>query len=176
MVQYNHGTPQVALVVKNSPPNAGDIRDTGWIPGSGRSPAGGHENPLQHSCLENPKDRGVWWVTVQRVAKSWTRPKWLSTHAIWSQKLAKAELKEGVRETWSMRRTQCTIANFEDGGHVSRKWGPQSCNQKELYLSQNLSKLRSRFFPRTSTQEPSSNDNLISASWDPERRIQSGPN
>ena len=57
-------------MVKNTPPNAGDIRDTGWIPESGRSPAGGHDNPLQYSCVENPKDRGVWRVTVQRVANS----------------------------------------------------------------------------------------------------------
>ena len=49
---------QVALVVKNSPANAGDMRDKGLIPGSGRSPGGGHGNPLQHSCLENPIDRG----------------------------------------------------------------------------------------------------------------------
>ena len=45
---------QVALMVKNPPINAGDIRDAGSIPGLGRSPGGGHGNPLQHSCLENP--------------------------------------------------------------------------------------------------------------------------
>ena len=61
---------QVALVVKNSPANAGDIRDTGLIPVSGRSPGGGHGNPLQYSCLENPMDRGAWQGTVLRVAKS----------------------------------------------------------------------------------------------------------
>ena len=72
---------QVALVVKNQPSNAGDIRDTGSIPGSGRSPGGGHGNPLQYSCLENPTDRGVWWATVQRVAKSRTRVKQLNMHA-----------------------------------------------------------------------------------------------
>ena len=48
----------VALVVKNKPDNAGDIRDLG------RSPGGGHGNPLQHSCLENPINRGAWWATV----------------------------------------------------------------------------------------------------------------
>ena len=47
--------PWVALVVKNSPDNAGDLRDTGSIPGSGRSPEGGHGNPLRYSCLENPQ-------------------------------------------------------------------------------------------------------------------------
>ena len=52
------GASQVVLVVKNPPANAGDIRDVGLIPGSGRSPGGEHGNPLQHSCLENPMDRG----------------------------------------------------------------------------------------------------------------------
>jgi len=47
---------------------AGDIRDTGLIPGLGSSPEGGHGNPLQYSCLENFMDRGAWWATVQRVA------------------------------------------------------------------------------------------------------------
>ena len=47
------------LVVKNPPANAGDARDMGLIPESGRSPGGGHGNPLQYSCLENPMDRGV---------------------------------------------------------------------------------------------------------------------
>ena len=63
---------QVVLAVKNPPANAGDARDTGLIPGSGRSPGEGHGNPLQYSCLENPMDRGAWKVTVQRVANSWT--------------------------------------------------------------------------------------------------------
>ena len=53
------GASQVALVVKNPPAKAGDIRDVGSVPGLGRSPGGGHGNPLQYSCLENPKDRGV---------------------------------------------------------------------------------------------------------------------
>ena len=48
-----------ALVVKNTPANAGDIRDEGSIPRSGRSPGGGHGNPLQYSYLENPMDRGA---------------------------------------------------------------------------------------------------------------------
>ena len=62
----------VVLLVKNLPANAGDIRDVGLIPGLGRSPGEGHGNPLQYSCLENPMDRGAWWATVHRVAKSWT--------------------------------------------------------------------------------------------------------
>ena len=66
------GASQVAVGVKNSPANAGDIRDVGLIPGSGRSPGGGHGNPLQYSCLENPKEGGAWRATVHEVAKSWT--------------------------------------------------------------------------------------------------------
>ena len=67
------GASQLALVVKNPHANAGDIRDRGSIPGSGRSPGGGHGNPHQCFCLENPVDRGGWWATVHRVVKSWTR-------------------------------------------------------------------------------------------------------
>ena len=55
---------------KNPPANAGDIRDVGSILGSGRSPGGGHCNPLQHFYLENPMDRGAWWATVHEVAES----------------------------------------------------------------------------------------------------------
>ena len=59
----------MALVVKNMPANVGDVRDTGLIPGLGRSPGGGHGNPLQCSCLENPMDRGAWRDTVQMGSK-----------------------------------------------------------------------------------------------------------
>ena len=72
---------QVALVVKNPPANAGDIRDIGSIPGLGRSPGGGHGNPFQYSCLANPHgQRGAWWATVHKVTKSQTQLKRLSTH------------------------------------------------------------------------------------------------
>ena len=60
------------LAVKDPPANAGDVRDAGSIPGSGRSPGGGHGNPFQDSCLENPMDRGAWWATVHGVAKNQT--------------------------------------------------------------------------------------------------------
>ena len=60
--------------------NAGAAGDPGSIPGLERSPGGGQSNPLQHSCLENPRNRGVWWATVHRVTKSQTRLKQLSTH------------------------------------------------------------------------------------------------
>ena len=72
-----NGLPQW-LSGKESACNAEDAGDTGSIPGSGRSPGGGHGNPLQYSCLENPMDRETWWAIVHEVAKSWTRLKWLS--------------------------------------------------------------------------------------------------
>ena len=64
---------QVALVVKNLPANAGDARVTGSIPGSGRSCGVGNGNPLQCSCLENPRDGGAWWAAVYGVPQSQTR-------------------------------------------------------------------------------------------------------
>ena len=61
--------------------SAGDVRDGGSIPGLGRSPGGGHGNPIQYSCLENPTNRRPWQTTVHRVTKSRTQLKRLSTHA-----------------------------------------------------------------------------------------------
>ena len=60
----------MALVVKNPLANAGDIRDEGSVPGSGRAPGGGHGSPLQYSYLENPMDRGAWQAAVHRVTES----------------------------------------------------------------------------------------------------------
>ena len=63
---------ELSSVVKNFPANAGDSRHASSIPGVGRSPGGGHGNPLQYSGLENPMDRGGWRSTVHGVAQSWT--------------------------------------------------------------------------------------------------------
>mgnify|MGYP007134212888 CR=1 FL=1 len=71
----------MALLVKNLPANAGDEGDVRLIPGSGRSPGGGHGNPLQYFHLENPMDRGAWRATVHRVAQSQTGMKQLNTYA-----------------------------------------------------------------------------------------------
>ena len=79
---------QVALVIKNPPSNAGDVRDTGSLPGLGRSPGGGHGNPVQHSCLENPMDKGAWRAIVHMVAKSWTWLKWLIMYTAFKSHLA----------------------------------------------------------------------------------------
>ena len=56
-------------MVRNPPVSAGDLRDVGSIPGLGRSRGEGNGNPLQYSCLENPKDRGAWQTTVHGVAR-----------------------------------------------------------------------------------------------------------
>ena len=74
------GTSQVSLnplpdpftLVRNPLAKAGNIRDSGLIPGLGRSPGGGRGTPLQYYCLGNPMDRGTWWGAVHRVVKSWT--------------------------------------------------------------------------------------------------------
>ena len=58
-------------MVKNLPADAGDARETGSIPGLGRSPGGEHGNPLQYSCLENLMDREAWWAAVHEVTKRW---------------------------------------------------------------------------------------------------------
>ena len=62
----------MVLVVKNPAASAGGIRDVGSIPGSGRSPGGGHSNTVQYSCLENPMHRGIWQAMVHSVANSQT--------------------------------------------------------------------------------------------------------
>ena len=92
-----HRASQVALEVKNPPANAGDKRDVGSIPGLGRSPNEGNGNPLLYFCLENPRDRAVWWAAVQRVAKSSTRLKQLSTCSI--RNLSASTRNHGVLTT-----------------------------------------------------------------------------
>ena len=73
---------QLELVVKNLPANAGDTRDLGSLPGSGRSPGGGHGNPLQYSCLEHLMDRGAWQARAQGVTKDLDTTLQLSRHFI----------------------------------------------------------------------------------------------
>ena len=73
---FNLGFPG-GSAVKNPPASAGDA---GSIPGLGRSPGGGHGNPLWYCCLENPTDRRAQRATIHRIEKSQTQPKQLSTH------------------------------------------------------------------------------------------------
>ena len=68
-------------MVKILPANARDIRDAGSVPESGRFPEGGHGNPLQYSCLQNPMDRRAWQATVHRITKSQIQLKQLSPAA-----------------------------------------------------------------------------------------------
>ena len=79
----------MALVVKNLPANAGNIRHLSLILGLERSPRKGYGNPLQYSCLENPMNREAWQATVHRVAKSW---KWLSDWIDWSESPSRSEI------------------------------------------------------------------------------------
>ena len=67
-------------MIKNPPADAGDVRDAGSVPRSGRSPGGGHGNPLQYSCLENPMDRGAWWATVHKITQNRTQLRQSSIH------------------------------------------------------------------------------------------------
>ena len=78
------GLPQW-LSGKESAWNAGIV---GLLPGSGRSPGGGHDNPLQYSCQENSMDRGAWWAMVHGVTKSWTQLKWLSRQHVIAKHLS----------------------------------------------------------------------------------------
>ena len=95
------------LEEKNLLVNAGDVRHVGSIPGSGRSPGGGHGNPLQYSGLENPMDRGTWGAIVHRVVKSWTQLKQLSMH---EPGLANENLCDWFRFGCLTRAGQCGFA------------------------------------------------------------------
>ena len=96
---------QVALVVKNPPANARDIKDVGLIPGSGRSPGGGLGNPFQHSCLENPMDGGDWQATVHKVTKGRT-PTWSSKHFLCGGK--------GISNEWEGRWEDRSCGKHDD--------------------------------------------------------------
>ena len=103
------GFPGGTIVVKNPPTKARDGRDTSLIPGLGTSPGGGHSNPLQYSCLENPMDKGAWWATVHGVAKNRTRQ---STQA------------RGRSRCWS-----------RDAPSSHGPAAPRGCNQSGLVLA-----------------------------------------
>ena len=99
---------QVVLVVKYPPANAGDIRDVGSIPGLGRSSGGGHGNPLQYSCLENPMDRGAWWAIVHGIAKTWTEEELKSLLMKVKQESEKVVLKLNIQKTKIMASSPIT--------------------------------------------------------------------
>ena len=110
-------------VVKILLANAGNVRDAGSITGSGRSPGGGHSNPLQYSCLENHMDRGAWWATVHGVIKS--------------QKWPKHPHMQGA----FVQDTTCTDLHNSPAGAVSLSWAsflvfiycPNVCEVSTVY-------------------------------------------
>ena len=117
---------QVVAVVKNPPANAGDGSDEGSIPGSGRSPGGGHGNPFQYSCLEYPMDKGAWRARVHRVTKSWTRLKRQHTH---THTHGEAEMRgsllltpNGTELPWwlSSKESACNAGAAGDVGSIPR--------------------------------------------------------
>ena len=111
------GASQVELVLKNLPGNAGDIKDVGSIPGSGRSPGGGHGKPAQYSCLENPMDREAWWSTVHKVAESWAWLKWLNMHSrILRNLYYNLHMKESESEAAQSCPTLCDPMNYSLAG------------------------------------------------------------
>ena len=113
------GASQVALVVKNPPANAGDIRDTGSIPGMGRAPGGGHGNPLQYSWLKNPTDRGAWL----RVKLNWSD---LACMHSWQHRDGDISLRTRNKilpTTWMSRKWLCpTASETKIPGDLLTQW------------------------------------------------------
>ena len=127
--QWNRRASQMVLVVNNPLANAGDIRDVGLIPGSGRSPGGGHGNPLQYSCLGNPMDRGAWHATVHGVSKSQT---WLSNFHFQELRINWNKLyTEGGILLCVLKKDRTWTVECKDKGHsntsASRAKGPVWC-------------------------------------------------
>ena len=110
---------QLALGVKNLPANAGDIRDMGSIPGSGRSAGGEHSNTLQYSCLENPRDKGAWRAPVHRGAKSRTQVKRLSMHRL-----------ELQRSRWSLPFSPLLACSTTSKHYAEKEYG-KNCGEND---------------------------------------------
>ena len=111
--EYTHMASQVALVVKNPPANAGDTRDSGSIPGSGRSPGGGPGNPLQYSCLENLMNREAWQAIVHRFTKSWTRPMRQHTQRYIYHCVVQQKLIQHCKSTIHQKKKKPRRVNFQ---------------------------------------------------------------
>ena len=120
------GTSQVVLLVKNLPANAGDTRDSGSIPELGRSPGERNVNRFQCSCLENPKDREAWQVTVHRVTKSWTRLKQLSVH---TATFASQWLWQ-ITYMWNLKNKTNKHNKTETDSQRTKRWLPEGRDQK----------------------------------------------
>ena len=121
-------------MAKNPPANAGDIRDANAIPGSRRSPGEGNGYSLQYACLENPMDRGAWWVVLQRVVKGQTRLKQLSTHVACEAGLfiPVLQLEKWVREERDSGTCSRSQRLVEEPGLISTWSG---CKPRTLLLT-----------------------------------------
>ena len=110
-------------VVKNPPASAGDVRDSGLIPKSGRVTEKGNGNPLQYSFLENPMDRGAWWATVCGVAQSWQWLKQLLVPSGWENSWKTVHLL-GWEVRWAGldSGSQGSCPSWEHQGHLGT-WG-----------------------------------------------------
>ena len=129
---------QVVLVVKNQAANSGDIWDAGSIPGSGRSPGGGHGNPLQYSCLGNPMDSREWWATVHGVPKCWTQRKQISTH-VHNKAMISCFAPVFERSNWSVFLRQIpTFENELTKTHENRPINVVCTFKKKITTSQLL--------------------------------------
>ena len=126
---------------KESPANARGTRDASTIPGSGRSPGEGDGNPFQFSCLGNPMNRGACWATIHRVAKNWTRLKWLSTHTYRAQvHLQYNTLQLKVIPGEGLRSEILNPIFISSVQSLSRVWfcGPMNCGMPGLPLHHQL--------------------------------------
>ena len=117
----------VAQEVKNPPASAGDAEGQGSVPGLGRCPGEGNGYPLQYSCLENSMDRGAWWATVHRVAKSWTCLSRSWTFLLWDSTLRQHSLlswgaaaNTNSNTVLTSELTGCHCAGYQAGGQLKR--------------------------------------------------------
>ena len=119
-------------MVKNLPDNTRDTGAVGSVPGLGRSPGGGHGNPLQYSCLVNPMDRGAWQATVHGVVRSWTQLKRLSMHTC-----SKANQKNPTSQKGSPLAEKGEFIdtnNSWDSVHTKYVWIPEHISVLDLSL------------------------------------------
>ena len=110
---------QVTLVVKNLLANAGDVRDVGSSPGWGRTPGGGHGDPLQYPCQENPTDREAWWSVVHRVEESDT------AEETWHTPMQRITPKLSSFKQWSFKQS-FNISHCFCGSGI-QKWPIWAC-------------------------------------------------
>ena len=120
----------MALVVKNPAASAGDIRDTGLIPGLETSPRGGHGNTFYYSCLENPMDRGAWWATVCMGACS-VMSNSLRPHGLWPP-------GSSVHGILQARILEWVAISFSRVSSPPRDWTQVSCIASRLFTTWDL--------------------------------------